>query len=209
MSQPFRTIALAALLTTTAAADVFACACCSEAGQRYENTAKIDTYASSELALLRFSPTAKLVTDAGFPESVKGIAAPSEKPYAVQAAPISRSVDLKLSGPGTGAIAMRLPKKMTEFKADPRNGAKSAGNGPDLQKEWRFEGPVRLSGAVAAGARRGTGKLVLHGHGNNCWSATDITHWTLTVTGRKTNFSLIGKFAAPAEEKPEAAKKKS
>jgi hypothetical protein len=201
---------LMALVSAGMSGEALACACCSEAGQRLELTENLSPYISEELALLRFAPTAKLITDAGFPDSVKGVANPSDKPYQLKASEIKGELTLTLTdaaGGGTGQIVFPLPKKISRFEVDPGKAETSPGRGPDLYKEWRFEGPVRLSGSVATSAKRGTAKLVLHGHGNSCTSAPDITHWTLALTGRGVKFGLMGKFGAPAEEAAARPKK--
>jgi hypothetical protein len=202
----FSKILFSTLLLAGASGEAFACACCSEPGSRFEATEKLDAYKSGELVRLRFTGTAKLMSDAGFPDNVKGVAAPSDKAYRLTADPIKRQMVLKLANPagGTGQITFPLPKTIAVQQFDPGQSigkpAKSAGGGPDLHKEWRFEGPVKLSGIFAKGAKRGTAKLIIQGHGNNCTSASDLTNWTLDIAGRGVKFGLLGSFAEPAAE---------
>jgi hypothetical protein len=123
-----RTMSLGLLLTAGISARALACACCSEPGMRFETTEKISDYTRGELALMRFQPTAKLVTDAGFPDTVKGVAAPSDKGYQLIVPAIRREVVINLTEPGStavGQITFPLPRKNGQFQVDPGNGGKS------------------------------------------------------------------------------------
>ena len=65
------------MLAVTASHAVLACACCSNEGQRYVETDKIDAYAKGLLDELRFASAAHLYTGEADVESIKGITAKS------------------------------------------------------------------------------------------------------------------------------------
>lgn len=182
---------IAALLTQTPAAQ--ACACCSEAGQRLETTDKIDGYVLGELGRIRFAQTAVLYSDAGFPDTIEGIASPSPDPYRVRAA-IRGTIGFDLYDPAgrRGRVLFRLPSVISRFEVDPRGGGATPPNGPGLYKEWRLSGPAQLSGIATGGTAVAT--LILHGGGNSCTSSYDFTDWTLAVKGKGVSFTFLGKL---------------
>jgi hypothetical protein len=74
----------------------------------------------------------------------------------------------------------------------------SAGGGPLLYKEWRFEGRVSGTGFFGAGIVAPTRYLlVLQGRGNGCQDAADFTHWRLQVSGRRAHYAFYGELARP------------
>jgi hypothetical protein len=75
---------------------------------------------------------------------------------------------------------------------DPRDGRKSAGGGPLLYKEWRWEGVPNAEGIFLKGSQRYS--LVFQGHGNRCDDASDFSHWRLEVTGKNISYVLFGAF---------------
>ena len=92
-----------------------------------------------------------------------------------------------------------MPSRLAQFGVDPRfEGARSAGGGPLLYKEWRLKSPVELSGIVAEGSKKADATLILHGQGNGCTTADDFTHWTLQVSGVDVDFTLLGKLEKPS-----------
>ena len=199
ISRGRRALAAAILFSAGISGEALACACCSEPGQRIDRSEMPDDYIRGELALLRFADTAK---------GSRG-GTPAAQVYRLNATRIKRAVVLTLTDAtgGTGRIVFPLPKIMSRHEFDARKGdAKSAGGGPVITKEWRFEGPAKLSGIVGKGSSRGPATLILYGHGNSCATAPDITHWTLTVAGRVTKLALVGKFAEPADGSDNAKK---
>ncbi len=58
-----------------------ACACCSDPGMRFEAADDIDEYEKDVLGRIRFDDTAQLFITPAFPEDIKGIVAPSDRPY--------------------------------------------------------------------------------------------------------------------------------
>ena len=195
--KPLIVAATAALLAIAAVDHAHACACCSEPGQRFEATTPLDPGLKEELQALRFSPIASFFTDAGFPESIEGVADPASEPYKLAASLTGDRLTLSLSGAGErkGGIVLPLPADVSRLEIDPRVTSElSAGGGPVLYKEWRLAGTAALDGILAKTAKHATARLILHGQGNGCTSAIDFSHWTLEVRGPGIRFTLLGAF---------------
>jgi len=189
-------------------APTHACACCAETGQRLETSGVMRDYERAELDRANFGATAQLFASVAFPDDVKGVASPSEKPYALRSSMADGRIVFDLVDPQgkAGQIALPLPQRLTRFEVDPRDDAhKDRGLGPTLYKEWRLDGEVRLNGVFAAGGNRAKARLILHGYGNSCTDIHGFTHWTLVVAGQGIRFSLLGALGdrAPlADKKP-------
>ena len=190
----------AAFVSPLYATPARACACCSDPGMRIEATGDIDQYEKEVLARIRFGDAAQLHITPGFPDDIKGIAAPSDKPYELRNVTGPKRWTFEISdGAGKqGTIAFPLPQRLVRFLVDPRDEkAASAGGGPRLYKEWRLESTADLSGLVAENKNKAEATLILHGHGNGCTAAQDFTHWTLQVRGPDVKFTLLGKLKKP------------
>jgi hypothetical protein len=203
------------VLAASVSGEALACACCSEPGQSNTSIEKLESYSGGELKRLRFAGTGQLITAVDFPKNVKGVVAPSDRDYRLSAPEIRREMVLNLTAPagGTGQIIFALPKKFSTYQNDPGAGGsktppKSAGGGPLLYKSWTLEGPVKLSGIFAKGAKRGSAKLEIDGQGNSCTSAENLTGWKLVVSGRNVAFGFLGKFAEPMPARDEVAASK-
>ena len=96
----------------------------------------------------------------------------------------------------TGVLTLPTPPKVTTFAADIHAGATSAGGGPLLYKEWRFEGMVSGSGIFVKGPSRGT--LIFQGRGNRCDNSTDFSHWRVDVQGKEADFAFFGELTSYA-----------
>jgi hypothetical protein len=154
----------------------------------------IDSYLRGELALMRFAPTAVLYSDAGFPDSVLGVANPSSAPYRIQGA-IRNAVTIEVTDAAgrRGRVQFLLPRTMSRFEVDPRADALPAPtNGPELYKEWRLRGSAKLSGILAGSGSLAGATLILHGDGNACSAAPNFKRWTLAVKGRRIAFTFLG-----------------
>jgi len=187
-------LAFSSLVHTTTAR---ACACCSDPGMRFEATNDINEYEKDELGRIRFDDTAQLFTTPAFPEDIKGIVTPSDKPYRVRGitGPTPWTFELSDSEGKQGTIVFPLPRRLARFMVDPRDEeATSAGGGPRLYKEWRLASTGDLSGLVAENKKKAQATLILQGHGNGCTMAEDFTHWTLQVSGPDVRFTLLGKL---------------
>ncbi|MCE9522279.1 MAG: hypothetical protein K8S25_07590, partial [Alphaproteobacteria bacterium] len=123
--------------------DAQACACCSEIGQRLEQNGAMDAYERGELGNVRFAAVARLFSDPGFPDSVEGVASPSDQDYRLVVRRQGNGMVFELADVQgrAGRISFPLPKKLTRFEVDPRDAAaEPGGNGPVLYKEWRLDG---------------------------------------------------------------------
>jgi len=198
MSRRRRERGLALLLAAAAAlampAGARACACCTELGQRLETTGPLRDHERAELERVKFAGTSQLYASAAFPDDVKGIADPTEKPYNLRSSREDGRFVLDLVDANGKAGQIALPvRRLTRFEVDTRDEtAKDRGLGPALYKEWRIEGEARLSGTFAAGGNRALARLILHGSGNSCTDSSSFTHWSLVVTGRGVRFTLLG-----------------
>ncbi len=186
----------AALLASASfAPQAHACACCSEPGQRIELTQEMDSYSRDELSSVRLAPQSRLYSDAGFPDTVSGIADPLMEPYTASLIrrPSEWTFEFVDAKGRKGSILFPLPKRFTRFEVDPHGIAVPAsGNGPSLYKEWRLHGLAKLGGILAANGTWAHARFILHGEGNSCTSAPDFTSWTLSVTGKDIRFRFLG-----------------
>jgi len=176
-----------------------ACACCSDPGMRFEAANDINEYEEDELGRIRFDDTAQLYITPAFPEDIKGIVAPSDKPYDLRSVtgPERWTFEISDSVGKQGTIMFQLPQRLVRFMVDPREETTSAGGGPRLYKEWRISSTADLSGLVAEKEDKAQATLILHGHGNGCTAAEDFTHWTLQVRGPDVQFTLLDKLKKP------------
>jgi hypothetical protein len=195
--KPLLVAAAAAILAVAAVDRAHACACCSEPGQRLDLTSPLDASFKDELQALRFSATVAFFTDAGFPESIEGVADPASEPYKLAASLTADRLTLSLTGAAErkGGVVLPLPADVSRLEIDPRVTSElSAGGGPVLYKEWRLSGTADLDGILAKAAKRATARFILHGQGNGCTSSIDFSHWTLEVRGPGIRFTLLGAF---------------
>ena len=186
-------------LTILAASDgAFACACCTNTGQRYVEVEALDAGRLEQIESLRFGNEARLFVGEGDPEGIAGIAEPAAR-YELtvswdKARPGKTGIIFALgnSGEGAGTLSLAVPQKISIFEVDPRDG-EDEGMGPPLYKEWKLTGEVTGSGAFGgSGGPRQRLTLILQGGGNSCTSAEDFTHWTLVMQGPKANYTLFG-----------------
>ena len=171
-----------------------ACACCTEIGQRYDHTGPMDSYIRGEFESVQFAPAARLYTDEGFPDTIEGVSSPSDDDYKLTFERRRKALVFALTDKagGKGTIELEMPKNLTRFEVDPRNGTSEGGHGPTLYKEWRVKGLAKLTGVFAAQSRWARAELVLHGRGLGCTSAQDFDAWTLMVRGKATRFNFLG-----------------
>ena len=199
---PLSLALLAGLLFLPARA--LACACCSHTGAYHTGSARPSEHELSLLREMRFDGTAYLfLTEADMEESARGISAPAEK-YTLKGSLVGGAWRLTFrDGNQSGTLTLPLPARATSFVADIRDGQTSAGGGPLLYKEWRFEGPARGTGVFKSGfAGPARYFLILQGRGNACANAEDFTHWRLEVRGRRADFAFYGELATPAPGGP-------
>jgi hypothetical protein len=194
-----RAAAAALLLSIAGSGPALACACCSNDGQRYVETDKLDAYATGLLDELHFASAAHLYTGEADVEDIAGIAAKStDFQLAVTKSEKSWLFDFKEDG-GGGTLALELPDRVTKFEVDPRDTqSRTPGTGPVLYKEWRLAMAPRGTG-MFAGATGGEQKatLILQGSGNSCTDASQFHAWTIVLHGPKGTISFYGDLAKP------------
>lgn len=186
-------LALLALATIIYAEPARACACCADAGYRFEMTGAVEPYEQDVLEALRFDERAALATRE---LDVEGLPLPSYDDsqdffgYKMKTVFEADRWTFTLSDSGTpqGTIVFQVPATLEQFVVDPRDtGRHARAGGPVLYKEWRLKGSVVVDGKTRAPA-----SLILHGRGNACSSEADFGHWTLDVEGGGVRFMLIG-----------------
>ena len=145
-----------ALLALAVPQHAFACACCTNYGQRNVDVVALDSGKRAELESLRFAETAQLFVGEGDPESIKGITSPSAS-YALKAAWQGNQLvfDLRDSAGHAGTLTLSVPSKISIFEVDPRD-SPDQGSGPSLYKEWKLTGKAAGSGVFSAGVARGS-----------------------------------------------------
>lgn len=174
----------------------FACACCAERGHYSINVSKPDKFVLGELQNIDFS-TANLYTDAGYPDTIKGISPLNDK----------FSVDAMLSGANwkfefkdnqakSGVLNLTTPISMVSYMVDLEPSDVETPSMVTLYKEWRFKYNIKSAAGIFKNgyAPKTEYFLVLQGRGNACTSAADFTHWRLEVTGRNAAYAFFGKL---------------
>lgn len=169
-----------------------ACACCSDPGDYGTQTIKIEEFHRAEVQNITFAKAARLhLTDADDGEK-KGFAAATSATFGLVAAVDAKGWRLTFGTDDgkTGTLTLPMPARLTTFAADIHDGATSAGGGPLLYKEWRFEGIATGGGMFAKAPARYT--LIFQGRGNRCDGAIDFSHWRLVVEGKHADFAFFG-----------------
>lgn len=184
--------------TLKVSAAEFFCACCAERGHYSITTKKPDQYALGELKKLKFSQ-ARLYTDAGYPETIKGISPLSDSYTATGT--LSGNLwkfIFKDDKAKSGTLNLAKPVSMVEFMVDQTPLAGESAGEPVLYKEWRFKYNVSGgNGFFQSGIAPKTEYfLVLQGKGNVCTSADQFENWRLQVTGAKAAYAFFGKLSA-------------
>lgn len=178
-----------------------ACACCADAGFRFEAAGPLEAEERDLLEGLRFEDKATL---ASREFDVEGLPLPSyDAPdnfygYHLETVFETDHWTLTLSEKGgkRATIKFPMPETLDHFHIDPRDGAMHQGaGGPLLYKEWRLVGPATLGSTDAGDNITVQARLILHGRGNACSNEGDFGHWTLSVEGEGVRFTLIGDLA--------------
>jgi len=126
MTLPGRTLAaICAAAFAFASADLaFACACCTNTGQRKATVEKLDSGKLDEIRRLRFADTARLFLGEADADSVKGITSPSER-YALQVIQQKDRLvfELRDQSGRSGTLSLLQPASISIFEIDPRDNA--------------------------------------------------------------------------------------
>jgi hypothetical protein len=186
---------VSALFQSSAA---LACACCSEDGEYSISFRKAEEYELGEMKRMRLGRTAFLYLSEADGDEIKGIGQPSTT-YTTAGSLVGNTWKLSIrSGPNSGVLELLLPEKVLFYNVDIHDGRRSAGGGPLLYKEWRFEGRVNGTGLFKAGITGSTKYFfVLQGRGNGCNNAEDFGNWRLEVTGENAKYAFFGKLGKP------------
>jgi hypothetical protein len=172
--------------------EVYACACCANAGEWSQTSQRISDFEFKEINSLQVSPNAKLYQTAG--EVNTGISSDSSN-YTLSLNKKQRVWNLlfKDEKGKTGTLTLTIPNQGVSFKTDLYD-SKQAGN-PQLYKELRLEGKVTGNGIFAKAITPDTKfRLVLQGRGGNCFIAENFNSWNLQVFGSKANFAFYSSF---------------
>ncbi len=197
--QAFRTLALLLCVGCGLASSgvaAWACACCTNQGQRYVGVAKLDSTLREEIGRLRFMAEAELYTGERDTSDIKGIANPSGTYEMHVSQEPGRWVFAFSDKAGRkGTLTLAIPATVAIFSVDPRLDEREGGTGPSLFKEWKLTSSASGTGIFTPGV--GSGQritLIVQAHGNNCTSPDMATHWTLMVHGPKADYHFFGKF---------------
>ena len=131
--------------------DAFACACCTDPGERNVTVSKLETAMIEMIEQVEFGKKVDLFTGAGGVESIVGIKAPSES-YAVKVAwDKDRAVFVLNDQKGhSGSLSLHFPDKISIFEVDTRD-TPNAAYGPALYKEWKLTGKTSGTDAFDGG----------------------------------------------------------
>jgi hypothetical protein len=182
-----------AIVVLSNAPPAFACACCTNEGQRNVATVALDSGKRQDIESLRFGGKATLFTGEGDVDGIQGITTPSGS-YDLTAKWLDDRLVLSFrdSLGRSGTLALARPNTISVFEVDPRNRPDKARE-PILYKEWKLSAPAAGSGVFRQGiAPRQILTLIMQGSGNSCTSAIEFSHWTLVMQGPKANYTLFG-----------------
>ncbi len=176
----------------------FACACCAEPGHYSIRTSKPSVYELEELGKLKFR-NAELYTDAGYPETIKGIN-PLGESFSVEGLLNGKiwAFNFKDNNQKTGKLDLTKPLSMVEYMVDLPSASVENQGETKLYKEWRFKYRVQNATGIFKNGFVPANEyfLVLQGYGNVCTSAEDFKKWRLEINGKKADFAFFGDFGA-------------
>jgi hypothetical protein len=169
------------------------CACCTEEGERYERTDKVDSAQLVQLDRVRFSPNATTYTT---PVDESELSAS----YSLSQSRKGRRWELRFKDDKgkTGTLAFTIPVTYTAFGVDLREQSENAGLGPLLYKELRLTGAAQVSGVLKQGINGPARfELILQGRGRACTEAEDFKNWRLQITGARGSHIFYGSLGKP------------
>lgn len=174
------------------------CACCAERGTYSLSVKKPDAYEIGELKRIQIQTT-ELYTDAGYPETIKGIK-PLGETFIANCVLQNKLWKFEIIDEKnqSGILSFPLSATMVDYKVDYNENDEKASNAT-LYKEWRFKAKVsNTTGIFQFGIKPTTEYfLVLQGRGNNCTQAEDFTHWRLEIFGKNAGYAFFGKLKQP------------
>jgi len=181
--------------------NAWACACCTNLGQRSVGVAKLDAYKIGVLEEMRFASMANLYSGEADPSDTKGISSPSVS-YELKAGWSKEQLTFTFRDETgkSGTLSLRRPGTVSIFAVDPRTQDQEGSQGPALYKEWKITSKPTGSGIFNVGF--GANQLltvIFQGRGNSCTSADDFSHWTLVMQGPKANYMFFGRLVTSGE----------
>jgi hypothetical protein len=187
-------LAVGFLLSVLSPLQSLACACCAEKGTYKISTVKPDDYILGELRRLKIGTT-NLYSDAGYPETIKGLN-PLGETFTASCLLSAKKwkFDFKDNNNKSGRLDLPLPATYIDYRVDLQENEEAAD--ATLYREFRFKWKTSGgTGIFQKGVTPATDYfLVLQGRGNNCTSAETFTHWRLEITGAKADYSFYGKL---------------
>jgi hypothetical protein len=187
------TFALFLLLPAGLPEKVSACACCSNAGQWFEQKRPLDENERDVINEAKLSAKAQFYESSGEDE---GIAVKSSD-FTLKFSRVQSKWTMTLQGTegDKGTLTLNISPTATVFAADPRDGKVSNGGGPLLYKEVRLEGRISGTGVFAKSIKADSRfRLILQGRGNACLLAQDFSNWVLQIYGKQARFGFYGAF---------------
>lgn len=188
-------VLFAALFALMGATSAKACACCSNAGQRYVENTRLDPTRRDIIREMKFNDDATLYIGEGDFEEIKGITKPSDR-YTLR---VTQQKDrfifaFRDKNKNEGTLTLVIPDAIAIFEVDTRDEEfKDQGLGPVLYKEWRLTAPFSGTGIFKAGNggyQRIT--LIFQGRGRGCTDVSHFGHWTISVHGPLGNYLFFG-----------------
>lgn len=174
------------------------CACCAERGTYSLSVKKPDAYEIGELKRIQIQTT-ELYTDAGYPETIKGIK-PLGETFIANCVLQNKLWKFEIIDEKnqSGILSFPLSATMVDYKVDYNENDEKASNAT-LYKEWRFKAKVSNTTGIFQFGIKPTAEyfLVLQGRGNNCTQAEDFTHWRLEIIGKNAGYAFFGKLKQP------------
>jgi hypothetical protein len=185
------TFALFLLLPAALPEKTSACACCSNAGQWFEDKGPLDENAREVINQAKLSAKAHAYESSGEDEGIDV----KSSDFTLKLSRLQSKWTMTLQGTqgDKGTLTLNLSPTATVFGADPRDGKVSNGGGPLLYKEVRLEGRISGTGVFAKSIKPDSRfRLVLQGRGNACVLAEDFNNWVLQIYGKQARFGFYG-----------------
>ncbi|NNE68143.1 MAG: hypothetical protein HKN33_16385 [Pyrinomonadaceae bacterium] len=179
--------------------NVLACACCAEPGDHFEYESELKEFEINVLSDIGLA-SSTLFTDAGYPETIKGID-PLGESFSVTGSLQGNVFKLEFTDDKARKAALNLwrPKKIETFGVDQDPLKKERGM-VVLYKELRLKYRVQsATGFLENGIDADTEyKLILQGRGNGCLDASNFDTYILQIKGNKARYSFFGKLMGGA-----------
>ncbi len=191
------------VLFAVSSSSAWACACCSEHGERNISVTPIEDYNQDLLSEITFAPQANLYsTAADWEEAIRGINNPGQSyDYKVSVRQNGTKWVFTLNdGQGNqGKLTLSSTNRLRQFAIDtkPEISTSDSYQPVELYKELGVFGPVSGNGIFAINKNNPPrGNLTFHGRGNSCHDVSQFTNWTLDVKGPETRFRFFGKLSS-------------